>query len=133
MNYWLVKTEPEEYSWETFQKEGKARWDNIRNFMARKNLKTMKLGDRALFYHTGKEKSVIGIAKVVTEAYPDPADKEWACVDLSPVKILKKPVSLADIKAQKKLKEIALVKQPRLSVQPLDKESYEFILGMSDT
>src|SRR5690606_23772088 len=99
MNYWLLKTEPDTYSWDTLVKDKKAVWDGIRNFQARRNLKEMKKGDVALIYHTGDEKSIIGLAKVVREHYPEPKDPDWVVIEIAPEKKLKKPVSLAQIKA----------------------------------
>lgn len=128
MNYWLVKSEPETYSWEKFLKEGKAVWDGVRNFAARKNLREMKAGDMVFFYHSGEDKAVIGIARVAKEAYQDPTTKEdWSAVDLVPYKALKKPVTLAAIKSEKKLRDIYLVRQGRLSVMPLGKEEFDLI------
>src|SRR3954467_6385588 len=108
--YWLVKQEPESYSWATFVKEGKAAWTGVRNFQARNNLRAMKKGDTAAFYHSGEEKRIVGLAKVLTEAYPDPTadEADWVAVDLAPVKPLKTPVTLSQIKADKALKEMVL-------------------------
>src|SRR5437868_12327690 len=113
---WLVKQEPEDYSWNDFVKEGRAAWTGIRSYPARLNLRSMKRGDAVLFYHSGTGKQVVGLARVEREAYPDPtADEgEWSCVDLVAVKPLKKPVSLAGIKADKLLASMPLVKQTRL-------------------
>lgn len=114
-------------------KDGSTMWEGVRNFMARNNLKAMKKGDKVLFYHSGENPSVVGIAKVTREFYHDPTsdDKNWVVVDLSPEKSLKNPVPLAQIKAEKKLKNIYLVRQGRLSVMPLKKEEYECIIEMS--
>ena len=116
MNYWLVKSEPEAYSWSQFVKDGKTAWTGVRNFAARNNLRAMKKGDLVFFYHSGEDKSVVGLARVAKEFYPDPTAEEgdWSCVDLVPVKALAKPVTLAQIKADKILKEMMLVKQSRL-------------------
>lgn len=123
---WLVKQEPEDYSWEDFVRDGGTAWTGVRNFQARINLRGMKKGDRVLFYHSGKEKAVVGVAKVAKTAYPDPTaeEGEWVCVDLAPVEPFRTRVSLAEIKAVKSLAEIALVRQSRLSVMPLDAAAF---------
>jgi predicted RNA-binding protein with PUA-like domain len=131
MQYWLVKTEPETYSWDTLVKEKKGVWDGVRNFQARSNMKTMKKGDLVFVYHTGEEKSIVGLAKVASEPYPEPKDKEWVAVDLTPEKKLKKPVSLAQVKADKKLANMILVRASRLSVQPVKQDEFDYILGLS--
>ena len=129
MNYFLVKSEPETYSWQQFEKDGKTMWEGVRNYAARIHLRAMKTGDAVLFYHSGEDKSVMGISKVVKEAYQDPTTKEdWSVVDLAPVQGLKKPVTLAAIKAEKKLQNIYLVRQGRLSVMPLRKEEFDLIV-----
>jgi len=135
MQYWLTKQEPEDYSWDTFVKEGRTAWTGVRNFQARNNLRAMNQGDFVLFYHSGTEKQVVGLARVEKEAYPDPSAKEgdWSCVDLVPVKPLKKPVGLAAIKSEKFLENIPLVKQPRLSVTPLTQKQFERILKLAET
>ena len=127
MNYWLVKSEPSVYSWEQLQKDKKTVWDGVRNYAARLHLRAMKTGDEVFFYHSNEGTCVVGIAKVVKEAYPDPKDNEWSAVDLAPVKALKKPVSLAQIKAEKALKNMALVRIGRLSVSPVTKQEYDTI------
>jgi predicted RNA-binding protein with PUA-like domain len=132
MNYWLLKTEPATYSWDDLAKEKTGVWDGVRNFQARKHMKEMKKGDLAFFYHTGDEKSIVGIAMVAKESYPDPKDKEWAAVDVTPKQKLKNPVSLAQIKADKRLSNMVLVRAARLSVQPVTKEEFEIILDLSD-
>ncbi|MGH7792069.1 MAG: EVE domain-containing protein, partial [Thermodesulfobacteriota bacterium] len=121
MNYWLVKSEPSKYSWEQFLKDGWTYWDGVRNYQARNNLKAMKKGDLVLFYNSNEGKEVVGIARVIKEAYQDPTtdDERWVVVDLEPVETLKKPVSSEEIKRDKRLKNIALIKQGRLSVMPL--------------
>ncbi len=135
MNYWLVKQEPEDYSWATFVKEGGTPWTGVRNFQARNNLRAMKKGDLVLFYHSVSEKQVAGIARVTKTAYPDPtADEgEWSSVDLVPARPLARPVSLASIKADKTLKAIPLVKQSRLSVMALSEREFERILKLGGT
>lgn len=132
MNYWLVKTEPDTYSWDDLVKEKKGTWDGVRNFQARSNMKKMQKGDRVFVYHTGDEKSVIGTAKVVAEAYPEPKDNEWVAVDLTPEKKLKKAVSLAQIKSDKRLKDMVLVRASRLSVQPVSAEEFDLIISISE-
>ena len=134
MNYWLVKQEPESYSFTDFQKEGKTDWTGVRNFTARNNLKEMKTGDKVFYYHSGGEKSVIGLAKVSKTAFPDPTADEgsWVAVELEAGKPLKKPVTLAEIKANKKLAEMKLVKLSRLSVSPVTKEEWDEIVEMSN-
>jgi len=131
MNYFLVKSEPETYSWHQFVKDGKTMWEGVRNYAARIHLRAMRTGDLVLFYHSGDDKAVMGISKVVKEAYQDPTTKEdWSVVDLAPQTELKKPVTLAAVKAEKKLKNIYLVRQGRLSVMPLLKEEFELIVKM---
>jgi len=132
MNYWLVKSEPHKYSWEKFNEQGRTFWDGVRNYMARNNLKAMKEGDLVLFYHSNEGKEVVGIAKVVKEFYQDPTteDPNWVVVDLSPVERLKTPVTLATIKADPKLKDIALVRQGRLSVMALKREEFDHIVQL---
>jgi predicted RNA-binding protein with PUA-like domain len=129
---WLVKSEPEVYSWDEFVREGGTAWTGVRNFQARINLREMTVGDHVLYYHSGGEKAVVGVAKVRREAYADPTaeEGEWVCVDLAPVKKFSTPVTLAAVKAQKSLQEIALVRQSRLSVMPLDAKAYRELLAM---
>ncbi len=127
--YWLVKQEPEAYSWNDFVKDGRTAWTGVRNFQARNNLRAMKKGDAVFYYHSVSDKQVMGVAQVVKEAYADPTSKEgdWVCVDLAPDKPLKNPVTLEQIKGDKLLKNIKLVRQSRLSVMPLSKEEFERI------
>jgi len=131
MKYWLVKSEPFKYSWEMFLKDDSTYWDGVRNYQARNNLKNMKKGDLVLFYHSNEGLEVVGIAKVIRESYQDPTtnDQRWVVVDLEPVETLKKPVPLDEIKKDKRLKNIALIKQSRLSVMPLTKEEFEVIVA----
>lgn len=131
-SFWLVKQEPSAYSWSDLVKDRRTSWTGVRNYTARNNLRRMKKGDEVLFYHSVEEKSVVGIAKVVGEAYPDPTAKEgdWSTVDLAPVKSLARPVSLQQIKASPKLKGIALVRQGRLSVMPLSSPEFRMIVKM---
>jgi len=120
--YWLVKQEPEDYSWDDFVRDGRTAWTGVRNYAARLHLRGMQNGDSVLFYHSGESKSVVGIARVAKAAFPDPTDKDqegWVAVELNPVEPLPHPVTLAQIKAEASLKDIALVKQSRLSVMPL--------------
>lgn len=131
MQYWLVKTEPDTYAWSALVKDKQGVWDGVRNFQARSNMKAMKKGDLVFFYHTGEEKAIVGIAKVVTEAYPEPKDKDWVAVDLTPEKPLKRPITLSEVKADKKLAEMILVRASRLSVQPVKAEEFDYILAMS--
>jgi predicted RNA-binding protein with PUA-like domain len=135
MNYWLVKSEPETYSWSMFVKDGKTAWTGVRNFAARLNLRAMKSGDRVFFYHSGEEKSVVGLACVKGEFYADPTAKEgdWSCVDLASEKTLARPVTLAQIKTDKTLKETVLAKQSRLSVSPVTKAQFERLLKLAET
>jgi len=131
MKYWLVKSEPFKYSWEMFLKNGSTYWDGVRNYQARNNLKNIKKGDLVLFYHSNEGLEVVGIAKVIRESYQDPTtnDQRWVVVDLQSVETLKKPVPLDEIKKDKRLKNIALVKQSRLSVMPLTKEEFDVIVA----
>ena len=131
MNYWLVKTEPETYSWDNLVRDKKSGWDGVRNFQARNHLKAMKNGDLVFIYHSGDERSIIGIAKVVKEAYPEAKDEAWVAVDLVPEKKIKNTISLAQIKADKKLSDMVLVKASRLSVQPVKQSEFEYIEAMS--
>lgn len=131
MNYWMVKQEPTAYSWDDFVKDGKTDWTGVRNFKARNFLKEMKEGDKVYFYHSVIGKEVVGIAKVTKEAFPDPTDTAWHAVELTPDKPLKKPVTLVQIKANKALANIYLVRQPRFSVMPLTKDEFQEILSMS--
>jgi predicted RNA-binding protein with PUA-like domain len=132
MNYWLVKSEPEAYSWAQLVKDGKTAWTGVRNFTARNNLRAMEKGDHVFFYHSVSDKQVVGLTRVVKEAYPDPTAEEgdWSCVDLAPVKPLNTPVTLETIKADAVLKEMQLVRQSRLSVSPLTKAQAERLLKL---
>ncbi len=132
MKHWLVKTEPETYSWDQLVADKKTHWDGVRNYAARNNLRAMEKGDSVLVYHSGDERQVVGIATVVKTAYQDPTTDEdaWVAVDLKAYKALKVPVTLKDIKAEKRLADIALVRLGRLSVVELTKAEYETILQM---
>jgi len=132
MNYWLVKSEPEKYSWTQFNKDGRAVWDGVRNYAARNNLRAMSVGDLVLYYHSNEGKDIVGIAKVIKESYQDPTtdDTNWVVVELAPVEALKNPVSLAQIKAEPSLKDIQLVRLSRLSVAAIKQEEFDKILEM---
>ena len=134
MKYWLLKSEPDAWSWDNQVKEGASMWDGVRNYQARNNLKEMKKNDLCFFYHSVTERSIVGIVKVVKEYYPDPTDKteRFVVVDVKATKKLKNPVSLDQIKENNKLKDIALVKQSRLSVMPLKKTEWDIIIKMSN-
>jgi len=131
MNYWLAKSEPSAYSWEELLKDKKTAWTGVRNYAARIHLKAMKKGDHVFFYHSNEGLCIVGIAKVVKESYPDPTDTEWAAVDIAPVETFKKPVTLAQMKAEKKLAGMALIRIGRLSVSPVSKAEYDIIIKMS--
>jgi len=133
MRYWLAKSEPETYSWSQLVKDGKTAWTGVRNYQARINLRAMKVGDQVLFYHSGETKDIVGIAKVVKVAYPDPTAKEgdWVCVDLAALEPLTKPVNLATVKADKALKDMVLVNNSRLSVQPVTAAQFERIVKLA--
>lgn len=135
MAYWLVKSEPFKYSWEEFEKDGKTTWDGVRNYAARLHLRAMKKGDQVFFYHSNEGLQIVGIAMVHKEAYQDPTtdNDAWVAVDLKPVKKLKKPVTLEQVKADKRLKEMALLRISRLSVQPVTDEEWKVILELSGT
>ncbi len=132
-NYWLVKQEPSSYSWSDFSKEKGTSWTGVRNYSARNNLRGMAKGDEVLFYHSGEEKAVVGIARVTRDAYPDSTATEgdWSAVDLAPVKRLPRPVTLGEIKKTARLQKIALVRQSRLSVMPLSQTEFRTIVGMA--
>lgn len=134
MNHWLVKSEPDVYSWQKFVKEGRAVWDGVRNYQARNNLRAMKAGDRALFYHSNVGQEVVGVAKVVKESYPDPTtnDPRWVAVDLAPVKALARPIKLSEIKSNPALRNMALIRQGRLSVMPVSPQEFQEILKFSE-
>lgn len=133
MAYWLVKSEPFKYSWEQFEKDGQTFWDGVRNYAARNFLKEMKKGDEVLFYHSNEGLEIVGVAKVVKEHYQDPTTEEdaWVAVDLKPVKRLTRPVTLKQIKAEKRLAEMALLRLSRLSVQPVREEEWAVIMELS--
>lgn len=131
-SYWLVKQEPNAYSFDDLLKDKQTYWDGVRNYQARNNLRAMRKGDEVLFYHSVEEKAVVGICKITKEAYPDPTapGEDWSVVDIKPVRKLKKTVTLAEIKEVPSLKDIPLIRQSRLSVMPLSKKAYETIVKM---
>lgn len=135
MNHWLVKQEPESYSWNDFLKDGKTAWTGVRNFQARNNLRAMKQGDLVLYYHSVSEKRIVGLAKVAREFYPDPTAKEgdWSCVELVPVKALAEPVPLELIKKDPLLKEMPLLRNSRLSVTPVTAAQFDHLLALAKT
>lgn len=127
----MVKQEPESYSFDDFLRDGKTDWTGVRNYQARNNLRAMRTGDKVLFYHSVSEKSVVGLAEVSREEFPDPTDDKWIAVEIKPLEKFAKPVNLEQIKAEKSLENIALIKQSRLSVMPLTKKEFETILKMT--
>jgi predicted RNA-binding protein with PUA-like domain len=133
MAYWLIKSEPSAYSWDQLVKDKKTSWTGVRNFQAQINLKAMKTGDRAFFYHSGEGKEIVGIAEVVKTAYPDSTDKEGksVTVDFKAVEPVKKKVTLAEIKADPRFKEMKLVRQSRLSVSPVSDEHFKLLMKMA--
>lgn len=133
MAYWLVKSEPSTYGWEQLVKDKKTSWDGVRNFAARNYLKSMKKDDEVLFYHSNEGTEIVGIAKVVKEFYQDPTtdDANWVVVDLKPYKKLKKPVTLTQVKAEKRLQDMALVRLGRLSVQPVTEKEWDIVMEMA--
>jgi len=133
MAYWLVKSEPSTYSFDQLQKDGNTVWDGVRNYAARIHLRSMKKGDQVFFYHSNEGTEIVGIAKVAKEAYQDPTttDEAWVAVDLKPHKKIKKPVSLAQIKADKRLADMALVRLGRLSVQPVTEKEWDIVMEMA--
>lgn len=135
MNHWLVKSEPYKYSWDQFVTDKQTVWDGVRNYAARNNLRAMKKGDLVFWYHSNEGMEIVGIAKVVKEFYPDPTATEgdWSVVELKPFKKLKKPVTLEQIKADKKLQQMDLVRLARLSVGVVRPEEFDHILALSET
>ena len=133
MSYWLVKSEPSVYGWDEFAKDKQTFWSGVRNYAARIHLKAMKKGDEVLFYHSNEGMEIVGIAKVIKEFYQDPTteDTNWVAVDLKPVKKLKKPVSLTQIKSDKRLQEMALVRLGRLSVQPVTEKEWKVVMELA--
>jgi len=133
MAYWLIKSEPFKYSWEQFEKDGKTFWDGVRNYAARNNLRDMRKGDKLLYYHSNEGLEIVGIAEVVKEHYQDPTTDEtaWVVVDVKPVKRLKNPVSLKQIKAEARLQDMALLRLSRLSVQPVKEEEWKVVMELA--
>jgi predicted RNA-binding protein with PUA-like domain len=129
--YWLVKSEPFKYSWGDFTKDGSTYWDGVRNYQARNNLKAMSKGDLVLYYHSNEGLAVVGVAKVIKEFYQDPTtdDERWVVVDMEPMHALQNPVTLADVKADERLREMALIRQSRLSVMPVSQEEFDVIVA----
>ena len=134
MNYWLVKSEPFKFSWQQLLKDKSSMWDGVRNYAARNNLRNMKKGDMVFFYHSNEGLEIVGIAKVKKEHYQDPTttDTNWVAVDIEPFKTLKKAVTLAQIKTEKKLAGMELIRLGRLSVQAVAHEEFDYILQLSD-
>ena len=130
--YWLVKTEPNAYSWDDLVEDGWTYWDGIRNYEARNNLRKMAVGDLLLYYHSGKSRTVVGVAEVTREHYQDPTtdDQRWSAVDIKPVQALARPVTLAEIKRDSRLSEMVLVRRSRLSVTPVTEAEYGIVLAM---
>ena len=133
--YWLIKSEPFKYSWDQFVKDGQTFWDGVRNYQARNNLKAMQKGDLLFWYHSNEGMEIVGIAKLVKEYYQDPTteDPNWVVVDVKPFKKLKKPVSLAQVKATASLSQMALVRLGRLSVQPVTEDEWNIVMDMAET
>ena len=131
----MVKQEPETYSWTDFVNDGRTDWSGVRNYQARNNLREMKNGDRVLFYHSGKDKAVVGLAEVVKSAYKDPTadDPQWVAVDLKPIKPFATPVQLAAIRYDKRLSQLPLIRQSQLSVMPLTKDEFDVIVTMGNS
>lgn len=132
MNYWLMKSEPGTYSMDDLVRDKKTIWDGVRNYAARTHLKSMKKGDLVFIYHSMDDKAVVGIAKIIKESFPDPKDNDWSVVEIAPERKLKNPVTLAQVKANKRLANMVLVKNSRLSVQPVKEEEFDLILAMSE-
>jgi predicted RNA-binding protein with PUA-like domain len=130
MHYWLLKSEPGTYSWDDLRRDRRTVWDGVRNFQARKNLRAMAPGDLALFYHSGEARSVVGVAQIVSEPYPDPKAEEWTVVDLAPEYALGQAVTLERIKGETALAEMVLVRQSRLSVQPVRRAEFDAIVKL---
>jgi len=135
MNYWLIKSEPYKYSWDEMTADGSTYWDGVRSYPARVHLRAMKKGDICLFYHSNEGKEIVGITRVIKEAYQDPTtdDDRWVAVDVETVKVLNKTVTLAQIKANDLLANMALIKQGRLSVGPVQDFEFEEILRLAET
>ena len=134
MKYWLVKSEPDKYAWSDLERDGQTTWDGVRNFQARNNLQQMQVGDLVMYYHSVSEKSIVGVAKVAKEAYPDPttSEKQWVAVTLAPERALVKKITLEQIKKDERLQNIGLLRQSRLSVMPLSAEEFDMLLAMGN-
>jgi predicted RNA-binding protein with PUA-like domain len=135
-SFWLLKSEPSTYSYTDLERDGKTCWNGVRNFQARNHMKSIKKGDLALIYHSGDDKAVVGVAEVVREGYPDPDPKkkgDWVQIDLKPLRVLKTPVTLAQLKAEARMKDLILIKQSRLSVMPVSAAHFELILKLGET
>jgi predicted RNA-binding protein with PUA-like domain len=132
MNYWLLKTEPQTFSWDTLNKEGQSMWDGVRNYQARNNLRLMKKGDIFFFYHSGKNPGIIGLAEVIMENYTDPtaSQGDWSVVDVKPIRKLKRFITLEELKHIPQLGNMCLLRNTRLSVQPVVREEYDLILDL---
>lgn len=133
MNYWLLKSEPFKYSWSRLVEDGRTHWDGVRNYQAANNLKAMKVGDRAFFYHSNEGLEIVGVAEILREAYPDPSDESgrFVMVDIAPLFPVPHPVTLQAIKAEPRLVDLALVRQSRLSVVPVSAAEWKVLLGMA--
>ena len=131
-SYWMVKQEPETYSWSDFANDGRTDWTGVRNYQARNNLRKMSAGESVLFYHSGKDKAVVGLAEEIKPAHPDPTanDEQWVAVDLKPLRKLKNPVPLAAIRYDKRLSQLPLIRQSQLSVMPLTKDEFDVIVAL---
>lgn len=130
MNYWMVKSEPTSYSWDEFVAKKEDVWDGVRNYQARNSLRDMRLGEPVFFYHSGKDKAIVGIAEVSEEAFPDPKDEEWVAVRLKVKTTLKSPVTLEMIKSEDQLSQLPMLKQSRLSVLPVGKKEFDLLVKM---
>lgn len=135
MKYWLIKSEPDVFGYDALVRDGRTRWDGVRNYQARNNLRAMEVGDLCIFYHSNIGLAAVGIAVVLTTHYPDPtaASGDWSAVDVGPYKALKKPVSLATMKAHPDLQQVGLVRNPRLSVMPLSQAEFDLMIALSET
>ena len=135
MRYWLVKSEPYKYAWSDLQKDGWTYWDGVRNYQARNNLRAMRVGDQVLYYHSNEGMEIVGVARVIKKAYQDPTteDERWSVVDIEPVETLASPITLHQIKQDKRLQEMALIKQSRLSVMPVTKKEFDVIVKKGRT
>jgi predicted RNA-binding protein with PUA-like domain len=130
-HHWLIKSEPSTYSFQRLVAEGRTVWDGVRNFEARNNLRAMKKGDLCLFYHSNDGKAVVGVARVSREAYPDPHDADWTAVDVEPVRALARPVTLDEMRSDRVLSGMAMVRRPRISVTPVTPEEYDGVLALA--